>query len=367
MTAYVDETAQPIEPVPRDAEAVALAIIGVGRMGMLHAALIARHVPAIDVVVFSDSRPEPLRRAGVLFPAADTVEDGVATAKQPGLEACLVATSTSNHREVVEAALEHGIHVFCEKPITLDVQETAALSAQARRAGVTLQTGFWRRFSPPWAVARDALLAGAIGAPVLVRSSQWDASAPPLPFCDRHVSGGLFVDCGVHDFDIVEWVTGSRITAVTAPHLRRTNPELTSVGDVDNGMVILELDDGSAGVIDLTRNGGYDDEVRMEILGTGGSIMVTTDPRGRAVIRTTAGVEELTRPTETRPFELGVVGELRAFAARCRNAETAIPDATDDVRALQVALAAWQSYDSGGRRIEIDAAPPSPTLGGRPT
>ena len=147
----------------------------------------------------------------------------------------------------------------------------AASLRLARDQGRVLQVGFWRRFAPPWRTAKERIDAGEIGTPVYVRLAQWDGDPPPASFCDPAVSGGLAIDCGVHEYDLAEWLTGRRITRVSAWALPLVEPSVGEAGDLDNLLAVLELEGGAVATVDLTRNARYGDDVRTEILGSQGA------------------------------------------------------------------------------------------------
>lgn len=327
---------------------VPVAILGLGRMGRLHARVIARHVPDLRVAALAD--PMPGRAAEVsreIDMEAAPYQDPKAALAHPGLEACLVAAPTARHHDIVRRGLQLGLHVFCEKPLGLDPDEDERLGADGEAADLTLQVGFWRRFSPPWVAARRVLRDGAIGRPLFLRLSQWDATLPPPAFHDVRVSGGIIVDCGIHEFDLVEWLTGQRILRVEGHPLPLAHPELEGTGDLDNTVVVAHLAGGEVAVIDLSRNSGYADDIRSEILGSSGAVFVATVPSGRAWVGTAAGVRELEDAAVGDAMESGVAGELSAFAAAARGGRDRVPGARESARALRIAQAAVRATTSG--------------------
>ncbi|NDD60624.1 MAG: gfo/Idh/MocA family oxidoreductase [Actinobacteria bacterium] len=173
---------------------VKTALIGLGRMGRTHAAAL-RNVAALDVVAVVDPSPASREAAEEFFPGVATFEH-YSTAFHIA-EACIVVSPTPLHPAIVREALSAGVHVLCEKPLSLDVDVARRLHDDAVASERVLQIGHWRRFSPPWLRAKQLLDQGAIGRPLWIRLSQWDANPPPAAFCDPTVSGGLAIDCGV--------------------------------------------------------------------------------------------------------------------------------------------------------------------------
>jgi scyllo-inositol 2-dehydrogenase (NAD+) len=327
-------------------EPVRTAILGLGRMGSLHARL--AEAQGIRLTALMDPRPGLPKQIAEELGLEATLHDEVRSVLgTPELEACVVATPTSSHADIVNLAMKHGLHVLCEKPLTLDPDDDLRLGEVAESFDLILQVGFWRRFSPPWTAARETLLSGKIGRPLFYRGAQWDEGLPPPQFHDLSLSGGLIVDCGVHDFDLMEWMIGEPVVEVTAHALPLAHPELKSMGDIDNAVIVLQLESGAVGVVDLSRNARFGDDMRTEILGSEGALFVEAIPHGCAKLGDREGIRTIEGSTVTDPFQNGVAGELAAFAAAIRGQTVEFPRAPDSERALRVALAARQSVELG--------------------
>ena len=329
-----------------------LAVVGVGRMGAFHARTLA-NLEAISVVGVADVSEE---RVGALaeelggiatYPSPDALLDA------PDVEAWLIATPTPTHPEVVHKALDKGIHALCEKPLALDPEVGAELNAMARAKGLVLQVGFWRRFSPPWVRAKELLDAGAVGRPLLVRLAQWDANPPPPAFCDPEVSGGLAIDCGIHEFDLVEWLTGRTIRRVDARRLPIVDRGLEAVGDVDNLLAVLDLDDGTAAIVDLSRNARYGDDVRTEILGSDGALFVDLLPQGRTRLGDASGLRIVAGSETPDAMAAGVAAQAQAFAAAIRKGNPKLPGGAASNRAVTIGRAVQEAARSG-QPVDLD-------------
>lgn len=314
-------------------------------MGAFHARSIASS-DLIDVVGIADV--DGKAAAAV---AAETGAVGYSSleevAQRSDAEAWLIATPTITHPEVVRRALDAGVHVFCEKPLALDPAESDALGTEAESRGLLLQVGFWRRFAPPWAVAKELIAAGDIGRPLLLRLSQWDADPPPAAFCDPTSSGGLAIDCGVHEFDLAEWLTGLAVTQVTARNLPLVDESLATVGDVDNLVAVLDLEGGAAATVDLSRNCRYGDDVRTEILGAEGAVFIDLLPTGRTRLATSAGVETVAGSAVEDAFAAGVRAQADVFARATRGEAIDFPGATASSRAVAIGLAVRRAAADG--------------------
>jgi predicted dehydrogenase len=343
--------------------ALPVVLVGLGRMGRFHLAALG-DVDEVDVVALAEPDPAARQVAADLCPHATAYATVAEALAHPGLEGCIVASPTPSHHAVVDAALRAGLHVLCEKPLALDDAEARSLGDLASRVDRVLQVGFWRRFAPPWRAARDCVVAGAIGTPLYVRLAQWDADPPPASFCDPAVSGGLAIDCGVHEFDLAEWLTGRQVVRVSAWSLPLVDQQLAAVGDVDNLVAVLELDGGGVATVDLTRNARYGDDARTELLGSDGAVLIDTLPVGRARIGTAAGMVDLAGSATDDVMRAGVAEQARAFAAAARGTATDTPGAAASIRATAIGRAVIEAAATG-ERVAIGAGVGALTLGGR--
>jgi predicted dehydrogenase len=329
-----------------------MGIVGLGRMGRFHAAALAG-VTEVELVALVEPDADALDLAAQFAPAAAqhrNVEDGLA---HGGLEAVLVAAPTPAHPEIVAAALDRGLHVLCEKPLALDLAVARGLGVRAAERGLVLQVGFWRRFAPPWRQAKARIDAGEIGTPIYLRLAQWDADPPPPEFCDPAVSGGLAIDCGVHEFDLAEWLTGRSISQVAAWALPIVDLAVGAAGDVDNLVAVLELDGGAVATVDLSRNARYGDDVRTEVLGSNGALLVDLLPSSRTRLGSARGMQELAESSVDDAMAVGVADQARAFARAVRGEAVDVPGAQASVRATEVGRAVIEATGSGGK-VAVD-------------
>ncbi|GAA0900742.1 Gfo/Idh/MocA family oxidoreductase [Pseudonocardia zijingensis] len=249
-----------------------LGLIGLGRIGAFHAQTLT-DLAAMDSLVVTDAVPaltkEVAERVGAQ-PAGSVAE--LLTA---GIDGVLVAAATDTHAELVGAAVDAGLPVFCEKPLARDLAEAVAVARRVQDSGVPVQIGYPRRFDPAFLAGRAAVESGELGALHTVRSTTLDPAPPPAAYLAG--SGGIFRDCAVHDFDAVRWVTGREVVEVYATGSDRGDPLFTGIGDVHTAAAILTLDDGTLGVVSNSRGNprGYD--VRLELHGTADSAAAGLD------------------------------------------------------------------------------------------
>lgn len=314
-------------------------------MGALHARTLAG-LDTIDVVGIADTNPELVESVARDIGAAP-YSSSTALLERDDVEAWLLATPTTTHPGLVRMALSAGLHVLCEKPLALNPSQGEALGALAETSGRVLQIGFWRRFSPPWARAKQVLGGGAIGRPIMVRLAQWDADPPPAAFCDPLVSGGLAIDCGVHEFDLVEWLTGLQVETVTARNLPIVDESIGNIGDVDNLLAVLDLSGGAVATVDLSRNCRYGDDVRTEILGEHGAIFIDLLPIGQARLATEAGIEVIPGSETDDAFLAGIDAQAEAFAGAVRGELVDLPGAAASTRSVIIGQAVQKAADAG--------------------
>lgn len=329
-----------------------IAIVGFGRMGANHARVLST-VPQIDVTAVVDTRAEAQAAAADVLPDA-TIHDSVAALSAGGdASAWLIASSTPTHPGLVRAAIAAGVHVLCEKPLALDPVVGEQLGAEAAAAGLVLQLGFWRRFSPPWVALRRSVASGAIGKPLMLRLAQWDQDPPPAEFCDPAVSGGLAIDCGVHEFDLAEWLTGERVVRVIGRHLPTVDPAVAAAGDVDNMVAMLEMESGGVATVDLTRNARFGEDVRSEVLGSEGAVMVEMFPTGRARIGDRNGLRTIEGSEVAAADRAGLAAQALAFAGAVAGESIEIPGASASNRAVRIAITVEQAIKTD-RWVTID-------------
>jgi predicted dehydrogenase len=198
----------------------------------------------------------------------------------------------------------------------------------------------------------------------MVRLAQWDADPPPASFCDPAVRGGLAVDCGVHEFDLAEWLTRCRIERVRAWPLPPVDRGIADVGDIDNLVVVLELSGGAVATVDLSRNARYADDVRTEILGSQGALLVDLLPNGRTRIGTADGMSTLPGSDVEDATAAGVVAQMTAFAAAIRGHAVDLPGAMASARATTVAHAVRRAAETGAAVVLPPDAAVSPEPAG---
>ncbi len=245
-------------------------LIGAGRIGRVHAENLTYRIPEAALVAVSDILVEAAEKlAGELgIPAA--YQDHRRILDDKAIDAVLICSSTDTHAPLIEEAAEAGKQIFCEKPIALDLRRIDHALAAVQRAGVKLQIGFNRRFDPNFRRVREAVAGGVIGEPHILRITSRDPAPPPLAYLQ--VSGGIFLDMTIHDFDMARFLMGREVEAVYAAANVLVDPAIGQAGDVDTAVVTLHFAGGALGVIDNSRRAIYGYDQRVEVFGSGGVV-----------------------------------------------------------------------------------------------
>jgi len=253
-----------------------IGLIGAGRIGKIHAENIARFIPqakleGIADLKFSAEQKSWAQNLGARIITTDAKE----LFSDPSINAIVICSSTDTHADLVIAAAESGKHIFCEKPIDLTVQKVKAAINAVKKAGVKLQLGFNRRFDHNFAKIKEHTNSGAIGHVHLVKITSRDPAPPPAEYAA--ISGGIFLDMMIHDFDMARFQADSEITEVYASGAVLVDPEIGRAGDVDTAVVTLKFANGALGIIDNSRKAVYGYDQRVEVFGSGGAAIAEND------------------------------------------------------------------------------------------
>jgi myo-inositol 2-dehydrogenase/D-chiro-inositol 1-dehydrogenase len=327
------------------AEAVRVGVVGCGRIGRVHAELVAQRVPGATLVgVFDSHGPSAVAVASALgVPAAESVEALVA---RDDVDAVAVCSNTDTHVDVVVAAAQAGKAIFCEKPISIELAEVDRALAAVELARVPLQIGFNRRFDPGHRSVRDAVAAGSVGDVHIVRISSRDPVPPPLSYIEG--SGGIFLDMTIHDFDMARYVTGSDVVEVYACGAIRIDPSYAEAGDLDTVVVTLTHDNGAYTVIDNSRRAVYGFDQRVEVFGSAGVVASDNLPAYGGIRREAAGSYAPPLPTVFLDrYHDSYAREWEAFVEYVREGGPSPVDGAAGRAPLVIGLAAWRSTHEG--------------------
>jgi myo-inositol 2-dehydrogenase / D-chiro-inositol 1-dehydrogenase len=321
---------------------VRIALIGAGRIGRMHARMIATLVGADGLIVVD---PVTQRAEAVAVElGARTLGVTEALSEADGV---VIAAATDAHPTLVRASLARGLPTFCEKPLAPDLDATLRLAADIERSGVAFQLGFQRRFDPGYREARRRIESGDLGTIYAIRMAGHDPAPPAEDYIA--VSGGLFRDFSVHDFDILRWLTGVEVAEVYAMGGVRAFPVFAKHDDVDTAVATFRLTDGTLGAMTIARHDPLGYDIRTEVFGSRDSISVGLSPRSPI-----HSVEPNAEPPVGPPwpgfmdrFADAYRAEMSAFLRVARGEAPSECGAADGVASLRVAEAMTQSMQRG--------------------
>jgi myo-inositol 2-dehydrogenase/D-chiro-inositol 1-dehydrogenase len=303
-----------------------LLVVGLGRIGLLHAANLSGRVPGAELAGVVDAVERVACAAGEEFGVPSSTSLGQLLSDTDGV---VIAAPTSVHAELVERAAAAGKHVFCEKPLGFDIDAACRAVAAVRAAGVALQVGFQRRFDPDWLALREALVSGQLGRLELFRGSHRNAREPAAS-ADL---GGLFVDVAIHDLDAARWLAAE----VAELHARERRGSAT---------ISLRFESGALGLIDVSRRAGYGFECSAELVGSRGTARARRS-RGRVELLRDGLVSAALPADHARHHEAAYVAELEHFGQVVLGGEARGAGGDDAVAALKLALLARRSAALG--------------------
>jgi myo-inositol 2-dehydrogenase / D-chiro-inositol 1-dehydrogenase len=252
------------------ASRVTLGIIGAGRIGQVHAQSLVYRLPQAHVMAVSDPLDGAAAHCAAQFQIPTATRNHRDLLENSEIEAVIICSSTDTHTQLICEAAEAGKHIFCEKPIALDLAEIDRALAVVARCGVQLQIGFNRRFDSNFRHLHATVASGGIGVPEVVRITSRDPAPPPLSYIK--VSGGIFLDMTIHDFDLARFLIGSEVEEVYATGAVMVDPEIGNAGDLDTTVITLRFANGALGVIDNSRRAVYGYDQRAEVFGSAGAV-----------------------------------------------------------------------------------------------
>lgn len=318
---------------------ISIGIIGAGRIGKIHADNILRF-PNAKITAISDLFAGPELEAwaaergiGVVTKNSDDIMSN------PDIDAVFICSSTDTHVPLIKQAAQANKHIFCEKPVSMDISQTEEALEAVKAAGVKLQIGFNRRFDHNFKRVREHVQGGTIGEPHLIKITSRDPNPPGEDYIK--VSGGLFMDMAIHDFDMARYLSGSEVEEVYAQGQVLVDPVFSKYGDIDTAIITLRFRNGALGVIDNSRKAVYGYDQRVEVFGSKGSVTVANDHPNSAVVSTAEGIVS-DKPLHffLERYNGAYVDETQQFIESLLNGKPLVVDGNDGLQAEKIALAA---------------------------
>ena len=331
-----------------------IAVLGAGRMGQEHARNLLG-IPNARIVAVADPIQAARDRTQITTRAEKTYTEPEAAIADPNVDAVIIVTPTGTHADLIELAANSGKAIFCEKPVALELARTVRALEVVRVKNVPFQIGFNRRFDPPYALAKQKLEAGEIGAVEQFISVMRDPNPPPLEYLKG--SGGMFLDQSIHELDCARFLVGE-VEEVSAWGAVLVDSAIGAAGDVDTGMISLRFKNGALGVIQNSRRSVYGYDVRSEVFGSKGKLVMDATPKtpltqygsGPSSSSSSGGDGKL----ETDHFHFFMDRfrdayrlEIEAFIHCLETGSQPTPGAVDALESLRLSVAATRSLKEG--------------------
>ncbi|MDP3843795.1 MAG: inositol 2-dehydrogenase [Oxalobacteraceae bacterium] len=319
---------------------IEVALFGAGRIGKIHAGNLTKQA-GVRLKYVVDVHAESAQALAQLHgAAAGSVEAALA---DPAIKAVVIASSTDTHSDLILRAAAAGKAIFCEKPVDLTIERARACAAAVEEAGVLCMIGFQRRFDPTFSALKERILAGEIGSPEMLVVTSRDPSPPPVSYIK--VSGGVFKDMLIHDFDVFRWILDDEAVSVYATGSCLVDPAIGAAGDLDSTVVTIRTRLGRLCQINTTRRAAYGYDQRFEVLGSAGMLQAGNHKPTEVVSHTAANVSE-DKPENffLERYRVAYANEIAHFFDALANGTALRTTVQDGLKALELAEAAMLSW-----------------------
>lgn len=273
--------------------------------------------------------------------------------EDPNIDAVFICSSTDTHSPISIEAAKAGKHIFCEKPIDHDLDKIQEVLKAVKESGVKYQVGFNRRFDRNFKHVRDVVAGGGIGDVQIVKVTSRDPEAPPISYVK--VSGGIFVDMTIHDFDMVRYLSGSEVEEVSTFGACLVDPAIGQAGDVDTCIITLRFKNGALGVIDNSRQAVYGYDQRVEVFGSKGMIAAENETPNNTTYYTCDGVyREKPLYFFLERYNDAFIQEENSFVEACLKGQDTPVGSFDGLQPVRIAIAAKKSWQLGGVPVKVE-------------
>jgi myo-inositol 2-dehydrogenase/D-chiro-inositol 1-dehydrogenase len=320
---------------------IKLAIAGLGRIGKIHLKNLCRNFPEVDVVGVMDVLDESKHIADEFNVNCfvKTIHELIAL---PDLDGIVICSPTDTHADYVEKAAKAGKQIFCEKPLDLSLDRVQGVTAIVEQAGVSLMLGFNRRFDPEFKKVRELVANGSIGEPQIVKITSRDPGPPPVEYVK--VSGGIFLDMTIHDFDMARYISGKQVKEVYAKGAVMVDPEIGKAGDIDTASIILTFEDDTMAIIDNCRRAVYGYDQRLEVFGSKGMAQAENNFPNNHKLYTESGVSsDLPLHFFLERYAASYNQEMKEFIDALVSGGKMPVDGNDGLMSIAIGLAAKKS------------------------
>ncbi|WP_394231897.1 inositol 2-dehydrogenase [Niallia oryzisoli] len=324
-------------------EKVKIGIIGAGRIGKLHAENLVR-IPQVEIKAISDIFAERVTPWAEGLGVQNVTDDYQDILNDPVIDAIFICSSTNTHVPIIVQAAQAGKHIFCEKPINFDLEQTQQALEAVQKYGVKLQIGFNRRFDHNFKRVREMVEENKVGDVHIIKVTSRDPEAPPSEYIK--VSGGIFIDMSIHDFDIARFLSGSDVEEVYVQGAVLVDPVFAEHGDIDTAIITLKFKNGAIGVIDNSRKAVYGYDQRVEVFGSKGCVTVKNDFSNTAELTTDDGVySDKPKYFFLERYQEAYIEETKAFIESVASDKEVPVNGYDGLQAELIAHAARKSFE----------------------
>ena len=322
---------------------ISLGIIGAGRIGKVHAQSIMNHITSVRLKTIADPFMNEETEASLrVLGVSDCTKDYKKILNDPEIDAVLICSSTNTHADISLEAIAAGKHVFCEKPVSQDIAKIRQVMEKLKGTKLKYQVGFNRRFDHNFEAVRAAVANGDVGDVHIVRITSRDPAPPPPEYAA--VSGGMFLDMTIHDFDMVRYLTASDVVEVFANGAVLVDPLIGEAGDIDTAIISLKMANGALAVIDNSRKAVYGYDQRAEVFGSKGQASVSNDTNSSLILSSETGIHtEKPLYFFLERYMASFTKEVRMFVQAIEQDSPVPVDINDGLQPVLIAAAALRS------------------------
>ena len=322
---------------------ISLGIIGAGRIGKVHAQSIMNHITSVRLKTIADPFMNEETKASLrVLGVSDCTKDYKKILNDPEIDAVLICSSTNTHADISLEAIAAGKHVFCEKPVSQDIAKIRQVMEKLKGTKLKYQVGFNRRFDHNFEAVRAAVANGDVGDVHIVRITSRDPAPPPPEYAA--VSGGMFLDMTIHDFDMVRYLTASDVVEVFANGAVLVDPLIGKAGDIDTAIISLKMANGALAVIDNSRKAVYGYDQRAEVFGSKGQASVSNDTNSSLILSRETGIHtEKPLYFFLERYMASFTKEVRMFVQAIEQDSPVPVDINDGLQPVLIAAAALRS------------------------
>ncbi len=322
---------------------IKLGVIGAGRIGKVHVATLVLGVPEAEVVVITDTDMSRATSLADTYGIQAVANDYDEVVKNPEVEAVVICSPTDTHADYIIKAAQAGKHIFCEKPVDLSLDVIQKALDAVEKAGVELMVGFNRRFDTNFMKMKQMVDEGKVGEPHILKITSRDPAPPPAEY--SAVSGGMFLDMTIHDFDMARYIVDSEVTEVFTKATVLVDPEIGKAGDVDTAIITLTFENGAIGVIDNSRKAVYGYDQRLEIFGSKGMVNVDNNyPENHRYYSADGVHKSLPLNFFMDRYTEAYANEMKAFCEALSSHSKLPVSGKDGLISVAIALAAKKSF-----------------------